>query len=74
MPRRAYAERAVGASRQRTTPVFLARELVFLAEARRRAGATRTDVRPLVEEAMAIAERIGARIVVVDIDRYGLLG
>ena len=32
------------------------------------------DVRPLVEEAMAIAERIGARIVVVDIDRYGLLG
>ena len=70
----AYAGRAVGASRLRTTPVFLARELVFLAEARRRAGATRKDVRPLVEEAMAIAERIGARIVVVDIDRYGLLG
>ena len=70
---RAYAERAVGASRQRMTPAFLARELVFLAEARRRTGASHTEVRPLLDEAMAVAERIGAGVVVVDIDRYGLL-
>ena len=70
----AYAERAVTASRQRRTPAFLARELVFLAESRRRAGASRSDVRPLVDEAIAIAEGIGAGVVLVDIDRYGLLG
>ena len=33
-----YAEQAVAASRHRQTPAFLARELVFLAEARRRSG------------------------------------
>ncbi len=70
----AYAERAVTASRQRSTPVFLARELVFLAESRRRAGASRSDVRPLVDEAIAVAEDLGTGVVLVDIDRYGLLG
>ena len=67
-----YALRAVAASRQRTTPVFLCRELVFLAQARRRAGASGQDVRPLVEEATTIAKRIGVRVVHADLHRYGL--
>ena len=37
-----YAARAVTASRERNTPVYLCRELVFLAESRRRDGATPT--------------------------------
>ena len=69
-----YASRAVAASRERRTPVFLCRELVFLAEARRRNGASRGELRPLVEEACTIAEQIGARVVTVDIERYGLPG
>jgi hypothetical protein len=68
----AHAERAVTASRQRGTPLFLARELVFLAEARRRNGASAAALRPLVAEALAIAERTGARVVNVDVERYGL--
>ena len=52
--------------------MFLCRELVFLAEARRRNGASRDELRPLVEEACAIAEPIGARVVNVDVERYGL--
>jgi DNA-binding SARP family transcriptional activator len=67
-----YARRAVSASRQRATPVFLCRELVFLAEARRRAGASVRDVRPLVDEARTIANRVGGRVVLVDLERYAL--
>jgi hypothetical protein len=67
-----YAAAAVSASRKRGTPLFLARELVFLAEARRRSGAREAVVRPLVAEASALAERFGARVVTVDIERYGL--
>jgi hypothetical protein len=48
------------------------RELVFLAEAGRRNRAPVAEVRTLVEEALAIADPIGARVVTVDIDRYGL--
>jgi hypothetical protein len=29
-------------------------------------------VRPLVDEAVALADEIGARVVVADIERYGL--
>ena len=68
----AYADRAVAASRRNRTPAFLARELVFLAEARHRLGASFGDVRPLVREALALAEPIGARVVAVDVERYGL--
>ena len=53
----AHARRAVAASRERATPVFLARELVFLAEARRRAGAAAAELRPLVGEALTLAEQ-----------------
>ena len=68
----AHADRAVAASRRNGTPAFLARELVFLAEARRRLGASSGEVRPLVREALAVAEPLGARVVAVDVERYGL--
>ena len=68
-----YATSAVLASRQRTTPTYLCRELVFLAEVRRRAGAAAEEIRPLVDEARAIAGRLGADAVFNDLDRYGLL-
>jgi hypothetical protein len=64
------ASRAVAASRKRNTPVYLARELVFLAEARRRLGAPRAEVRTLAAEATTLADRMGARVVSVDIERY----
>ena len=67
-----HAERAVAASRRNGTPAFLARELVLLAEARRRNGASEAEVRPLVHEALTVAEPIGARVVEVDVARYGL--
>ncbi len=69
-----HADRAVQASRARETPVFLVRELVFLAEARRRCGATADEVRPFVREASTIAERFGARAAVADVERYRLPG
>ena len=68
----AYADRAVAASRRRRTPIFLARELVFLAEARVRTGESTIAIRPLVDEARTIAERFGLGVVMADADRYGL--
>jgi DNA-binding CsgD family transcriptional regulator/tetratricopeptide (TPR) repeat protein len=70
----AYADRAVTASRKRRTPVFLARELVFLAEALRRSGESTGAVGPLVNEARTFAERFGLGVVTADIDRYALPG
>jgi hypothetical protein len=67
-----HAAAAVSASRKRNTPLFLARELVFLAEARRRRGTPERELRALVGEASALADRFGARVVAVDIERYGL--
>jgi class 3 adenylate cyclase/DNA-binding CsgD family transcriptional regulator len=61
-----YALVAVSASRRRSTPVFLCRELVLLADA------PIADVRPLIQEATTIAERLGVQIVRVDLDRYRL--
>jgi class 3 adenylate cyclase/DNA-binding CsgD family transcriptional regulator len=68
----ACATRAVVASRERRTPVFLCRELVFLAETHRRNGASSAQVRALVQEALTVAEPIGAHVVDVDVARYGL--
>jgi hypothetical protein len=68
----AYASRAVTASQHRQTPVFLMRELVFLAEARRREGDPTSVIRPLVREALTLAERHEAPIVRVDVERYSL--
>jgi hypothetical protein len=45
---------------------------VFLAEARRRGGAPAAEVRPLVREATATAESIGAYAAIADIARYSL--
>jgi DNA-binding CsgD family transcriptional regulator len=70
----AYAGRAVAASRDRGTRVFLVRELVLLAEARRRCGTSDAELRPIVAEARAIAEATGARVAIDDIQRYGLPG
>ena len=68
----AHAERAVAASRRNETPAFLARDLVFLAEARCRLGASSEEVRAITREALTVAEPLGARVVSVDVERYGL--
>ena len=68
----AAATRAVAASRTRKTPIFLGRELVLLATARRRAGAPEREILPLVEEAQQIADATGAHLIDQEIARYGL--
>lgn len=69
----AFASRAVEASRARGTDVFLGRELIRLAVARRRRGATVEDVRPLVDEALALADRTGAALIRQEAERLDLL-
>ena len=68
----AAATRAVAASRTRKTPIFLGRELVLLATARRRAGAPEREILPLVKEAQQIADATGAHLIDQEIARYGL--
>ena len=68
----AAATRAVAASRTRGTPIFLGRELVLLATARRRAGAPEREILPLVKEAQQIADATGAHLIDQEIARYGL--
>jgi hypothetical protein len=68
----AHAAAAVAASREHRTVPWLARNLTFLAEARRRRGAPAPEVDELVEEATTIAGRIGAGAVLADLERYGL--
>ena len=58
------AAAAVERSRARSTPIFLARELIVHAAARQRAGDDR--IGPLISEARAIASQTGALIVVQD--------
>ena len=57
---RDLAERAVAASRSQHTPILLARELVVLAAATERLGG---DGSASVREALAFADRTGARLV-----------
>ena len=57
---------AVEASRRRRTPIFLGRELIVLASARQRLDTGDSEVGDLVEEALAIARRTGARIITQD--------
>ena len=66
-----YAASAVSASRHRNTPVFLCRELVFLAAARRRAG-RRTRRSNTGRRGSHLAEDVGALVVLADLERYGL--
>jgi class 3 adenylate cyclase len=68
----AHASRAVAASRRNGTPVFLVRDLVFLAEARRRSDAPSAEVRALVREALDVAEPLGIRVVAADVERFQL--
>jgi hypothetical protein len=67
------ATRAVAASRRRGTTLFLGRELVRLAAARRALGAPRAETAGLVEEALAIAERTGAALVSREAERFELV-
>jgi DNA-binding CsgD family transcriptional regulator/tetratricopeptide (TPR) repeat protein len=67
-----FAARAVEASRRRGSPLFLGSELIRLADARRRRGAPRDEVRPLVDEALAIAQRTGANLIVQEAERASL--
>lgn len=69
-----FAANAVAASRQRNTPIFLGRELVRLAEARRRRGRDHDEIRPLVDEALELANRTGAVLIRREADHYGLAG
>jgi DNA-binding CsgD family transcriptional regulator/tetratricopeptide (TPR) repeat protein/energy-coupling factor transporter ATP-binding protein EcfA2 len=70
----AVAGRAVLASRNRGTPIFLARELIRLAVARQQLGAGNGEVEPLVTEALDLASRTGAELVVQELRRYRLAG
>jgi class 3 adenylate cyclase/DNA-binding CsgD family transcriptional regulator/tetratricopeptide (TPR) repeat protein len=70
----AIADGAVAASRQRGTVIYLGRELVVSAWARNVAGASRSEVADLVDEALDIARSTGARIIELDARRWGLGG
>ncbi|MGI9028857.1 MAG: response regulator transcription factor [Ilumatobacteraceae bacterium] len=59
------AHRTVEASRRRRTDLFLGRELIVLAAARRRAGDADESDRAL-QEGLAIAERTGAHVITGD--------
>jgi ATP/maltotriose-dependent transcriptional regulator MalT len=60
------ASHAVAASRRRRAPIFLGRELVVLAAARQRLGASDAETAEALEEALAIGRRTGARIITQD--------
>jgi tetratricopeptide (TPR) repeat protein len=70
---RQLAEQAVAASRERTTPLFLGRELLRLAAARQRLGESREAIIDLVDEALAIADRTGAALIRIEARRLGLV-
>jgi hypothetical protein len=67
------AEQAVKASRERNTPIFLGRELLRLAAARRHLGNSRSATDDLIDEALAIADRTGAELIHQEAGRLGLL-
>jgi hypothetical protein len=62
------------ASRISGTPLFLGRELIRLAAARRRLGASDHEIAPLVREALEIAEKAGATVIHTDAAHYDLRG
>ena len=64
----AIATTAVTASRRRRTPIFLGRELIVLASAQQHLGIDSTD--GVVEEALTIARRTGARLIIHDARLY----
>ena len=70
---RQHAEQAVAASRERKTPLFLGRELLRLAAARRHLGESPNATHDLVHEALAIADRTGATLIQYEAHRLGLV-
>jgi hypothetical protein len=70
---RQHAEQAVAASRKRKTPLFLGRELLRLAAARRHLGESPNATHKLVHEALAIADRTGATLIQHEAHRLDLL-
>jgi hypothetical protein len=70
---RQHAEQAVAASRKRKTPLFLGRELLRLAAARRHLGDSPNATHKLVHEALAIADRTGATLIQDEAHRLDLL-
>jgi tetratricopeptide (TPR) repeat protein len=70
---RQLATRAISASRERKTPIFLGRELLRLAAARQRLGESRDATHDLVDEALAIADRTGAALIRHEARRLELL-
>jgi DNA-binding CsgD family transcriptional regulator len=63
---RELAGHAVATSRERDTPIFLARELIVLAAAQQQLGIDDAGTTHAVEEAFTIARRTGARIIAHD--------
>jgi hypothetical protein len=70
---RQHAEQAVAASRERKTPLFLGRELLRLAAARRHLGESPDATHDLVHEALAIADRTSATLIHHEAQRLGLV-
>jgi tetratricopeptide (TPR) repeat protein len=70
---RQHAEQAVATSRKRKTPLFLGRELLRLAAARRQLGESPNATHKLVHEALAIADRTGATLIQHEAHRLDLL-
>jgi DNA-binding CsgD family transcriptional regulator len=70
---RQAAEQAVSASRERKTPLFLGRELLRLAAARRHLGDSPKRTQHLVHEALAIADRTGGTLIQHEARRLGLV-
>lgn len=66
------AARAVGASRDRRTPIFLGRELVRVAAARRQLQVDDDTIEPLIAEALDIADRTGATLIRREAEHYRL--
>jgi hypothetical protein len=70
---RRHAERAVAASHERNTPIFLGRELLRLAAARQHLGEPPDEIDDLVTQALAIADRTGAGLIELEARRLGLV-
>jgi hypothetical protein len=67
-----FASTAVAASRDRHTPIYLGRELVRLAAARKLLRVGDDTIPPLVAEALDIADRTGAALIRREAAHYGL--
>ena len=67
-----FAARAVAASRQRRTPIFLGRELIRVAAARKQLGGDSEAITGPVAEALDIADRTEAALIRREAEHYDL--